>query len=71
MEDYLMVSFSISQTNAKSLIIAIKNRLNITSQITIDSTSNFEIKGTSINTINSVINFIHNNTIKLQGHKKF
>jgi ubiquinol-cytochrome c reductase cytochrome b subunit len=66
----LVASFEISQTNGELLIIAIRNYLSLTQNVTVGSTNNFKIKVSSVRAIENVIKFIQKAPVKLLGYKK-
>lgn len=65
-----IASFEISQTNDYFIIEAIKQYLNITSNVYKNKNESYRIKTTSIRNIENVIKFINNNPIKLMGKKR-
>jgi LAGLIDADG endonuclease len=65
-----IASFEITQINEEILIKAITKYLRFTSKVKVDKTNNFKIKVSSIRSIENIIKFMHNNSIKLLGYKK-
>ena len=65
-----VASFEITQTNSEIILLAIKEYLNLTPNVTKDSTNNYKIKATSIRNIENVIKFMTNAPLKLIGYKK-
>lgn len=65
-----VASFEITQTNDKIIILAIKEYLNFTQNVTVDKTNNFKIKVSSIKSIDNIIKFLNKAPVKLLGYKK-
>ena len=65
-----VATFEITQTNGKIIILAIKNYLSLTPNITKDNTNNYKIKVSNIRSIENIIKFIHKAPVKLVGYKK-
>ena len=66
----IIASFDISQTDGENLILAICKYLNFTQKIYTTDTNSFQIKVSSVRSIENVIKFIQNAPVKLMGHKK-
>jgi len=70
-DNSLVASFEISQTNAPILIEAIRTNLSFRPKGYEDKkTNHFKLKVTSLIDLETIINFLHNNPVKLIGHKK-
>jgi hypothetical protein len=65
-----VASFEITQTNAKIILLAIKEFLSLTQNVRKDITNNFRIKVSNIRGIENVIKFMKRGPLKLQGYKK-
>ena len=66
----LVASFDIGQTNAELLIQAIAKHLGFRQSIYKDSTNCYKLKVSSVRSIENVIKFMHNTSVKLLGFKK-
>lgn len=69
-KDYFVASFDISQTNAEILLLAIREYLYLTPKVYNDKTNNFNLKVTSVRSIENIIKFISKAPVKLLGYKK-
>lgn len=67
---YPIASFDISQTNGEVLIKAIRKYLSFAPAVNKDKTNNYRLKGTSVRSIENVINFLQKAPVKLLGHKR-
>jgi hypothetical protein len=65
-----VASFEITQTNAKIILLAIKEFLSLTQNVRKDITNNFRIKVSNIRGIENVIKFMKRGPLKLQCYKK-
>jgi len=70
MENSLIGSFEISQTNAPELIIAISQNLFFTQKIYTDKTNNSKLIVSNVRSIENIIKFLHNNPVKFLGYKR-
>ena len=68
--NYFVASFEISQTNGDILISAIRKHLSLTPNIYLGKTNNFNLKVTSVRSLENVIKFINKVPVKLLGNKK-
>ena len=63
-------SFEIRQTNGLPIMNSIKSRLSLKANVCVDKTNSAHLKTTSIEGINSIINFLHKTNAKLKGYKR-
>jgi LAGLIDADG endonuclease len=69
-KDYWIASFDIAQKDGDNLISAIKKYLSFTTAIYIDKTNCYKLKVTGVRSIENIIKFLSNESVKLMGHKK-
>jgi LAGLIDADG endonuclease len=67
---YLVVSFDIGQTNAESLITAIKYFLKLKTKITSKSNGYYQLKVSSVECIEKIVTFLESSKVHLLGYKK-
>lgn len=70
LDNYLVASFEISQTNGDVIISAIRKYLSFTVAIYRDKTNNSKLKVTSVRSIENIIVFLNKAPVKLLGYKK-
>lgn len=70
LDNYLIASFEISQTNGDIIISAIRKYLSFTVAIYLDKTNNSKLKVTSVRSIENIIKFLDKSPVKLLGYKK-
>ncbi len=73
LDNSLIASFEISQTDGEILILAIKNYLSLgrpLKNIKPDKTNNFKLKASSVRCVENVLKFMQYAPVKLLGYKK-
>jgi len=65
-----IASFSIGQTNSQTLILAIAKYLSLSKKITCDKTNHFNLKASSVRSVENVIRFLDRAPVKLLGNKR-
>lgn len=69
-DNSLVASFEVSQTDAEILILAINKYLSLNMNVKPDKTNNFKLKVSSVRGVENVLKFMQNAPVKLLGHKK-
>ncbi len=69
-KDYLVASFDIAQRDGDIIISAIREYLSFTNAIYLDKTNCYKLKVSGVRSIENVIKFLQNTSVKLLGHKK-
>jgi LAGLIDADG endonuclease/Cytochrome b/b6/petB len=69
-KDYWIASFNIAQKDGDILINAIKEYLSFTTAVHIDDTNCSKLKVTGVRSIENIIKFLSNESVKLMGYKK-
>ena len=69
-KDYLVASFDIAQRDGDILISAIREYLSFTNAISLNITKCSKLKVTGVRSIENVVNFLQNASVKLLGYKK-
>ena len=65
-----VASFDISQTNGEILLLAISKYLSFTQKVHKDKTNCFNLKVSSVRSIENIILFMQKAPVKLMGYKK-
>lgn len=69
-DNSLVASFDISQTNGEILILAINKYLSLNKSVKPDKTNNFKLKASSVRDVENVLKFMQDAPVKLMGYKK-